>query len=427
MNKSIRIAIGAMAICGSVLMGGGFVSAAENGSDIKDLIPNTITLSVNEIEYTKGGENLQEYRFGKTVNALVEDNVKNILTTNGATFSDVTAGCGDGVAFGSSDSFYTCDLLVLSGTDSVAKSVTLQYANTSNTNATAKATLQAKIDAVADNGIIRTEHLYPDGVTVDFIKNEQSKFFTEAERIVQNIIGESGYTVYVDKMTTGGDAQGVDLFISPVFIYKGDELYAITKIVPKYNTYSNATTTKTEIAEDDSVYTELSTYLTDKGYIAILGAYELKTSGNSSRFFLSFDVDSRYNGKTVVVLHKIADGNYEEFERTVKDGKVEVETSSLSPFMIATKETPSSNTGSNAGSNSGSSSITNNGSNSSDSSTDNKTDVAGTPNTGVATGSDGSHVISAILGSVIFGIASCAVAAFFTGKKILARKKEQKA
>ena len=55
MNKSIRVAIGAMAICGSVLMGGGFVSAAENGSDIKDLIPDTITLSVNEIEYTKGG------------------------------------------------------------------------------------------------------------------------------------------------------------------------------------------------------------------------------------------------------------------------------------------------------------------------------------------------------------------------------------
>lgn len=50
---------------------------------------------------------------------------------------------------------------------------------------------------------------------------------------------------------------------------------------------------------------------------------------------VTLPVESKYNGRTALVLHKKADGTVERFSPVVKNGFVTVEVSELSPFVVA--------------------------------------------------------------------------------------------
>lgn len=91
------------------------------------------------------------------------------------------------------------------------------------------------------------------------------------------------------------------------------------------------------IDSKDSVYTEMKDVLAKKGYSNIINAYELKLVEGTinGKLKATIPVDSKYNGKNVIVLHKKADGTYEEFNSIVKDGEVTIEVTELSPFMVA--------------------------------------------------------------------------------------------
>lgn len=77
------------------------------------------------------------------------------------------------------------------------------------------------------------------------------------------------------------------------------------------------------------------------GYNKILGAYEFTLIGATSLvnpIDITFNVGTEYNGQMAYILHKKANGSYERFEEQVKNGKVTITVSELSPFVIAVKE-----------------------------------------------------------------------------------------
>lgn len=86
---------------------------------------------------------------------------------------------------------------------------------------------------------------------------------------------------------------------------------------------------------------EMITEVNEAGYTKVLGTYELKLTGATSLqnpIDITFDLGTEYNGQVAYILHKKANGSYERFEEQIKDGKVTITVSELSPFVVAVKE-----------------------------------------------------------------------------------------
>ena len=84
----------------------------------------------------------------------------------------------------------------------------------------------------------------------------------------------------------------------------------------------------------------MSTEANEKGYTHIIGSYELTLEGKeklTTPIDITFKVGTNYNGKSIYILHQKKNGSYENFEKTVKDGKVTITVSELSPFVLAVK------------------------------------------------------------------------------------------
>lgn len=111
---------------------------------------------------------------------------------------------------------------------------------------------------------------------------------------------------------------------------KVDNNISISGLLPDVNV-------KVEQKENNEMVTEVN----NKGYNKILGTYELTLTGATSLpnpIDITFDLGTEYNGQVAYVLHKKADGSYERFEEQIKDGKVTITVSELSPFVVAIKE-----------------------------------------------------------------------------------------
>ena len=92
------------------------------------------------------------------------------------------------------------------------------------------------------------------------------------------------------------------------------------------------------VEESTDVYKELLGKLTNATPIlaydisVVNGQYDEKIS---ITFTLGDGARNEYEGKEIVVLHKKASGEIEEFRQVVKDSKITIETTELSPFMLA--------------------------------------------------------------------------------------------
>ena len=89
---------------------------------------------------------------------------------------------------------------------------------------------------------------------------------------------------------------------------------------------SNATINGTNIDKTSSIYVEMLSKAKEKGFNNIFNAYELKlASGNiSNGLTITFSLGTENNGKQALILHKKANGSYEEFTETVENGKVNI-------------------------------------------------------------------------------------------------------
>ncbi len=96
------------------------------------------------------------------------------------------------------------------------------------------------------------------------------------------------------------------------------------------------------LAPEADVYKELVKQLEGK---KVVGAYEVKLNGSyEGKLSVSFNVDSKYNDQKATVLHKKSDGTVETFEAVVAGGKVTVEVSELSPFIVALSDVKADST-----------------------------------------------------------------------------------
>lgn len=104
--------------------------------------------------------------------------------------------------------------------------------------------------------------------------------------------------------------------------------------------YEGVVITSEDLSLDSTLYQEMHTYLKEKGFPYVLNAYEFSLSEGdiSGGVRISFDVGNEYNGKDVFVLHKTQSEEYEEFIVTAANGKITIEVSELSPFMLAVEE-----------------------------------------------------------------------------------------
>ena len=85
----------------------------------------------------------------------------------------------------------------------------------------------------------------------------------------------------------------------------------------------------------------METEIKNKGYNKILASYELTLTGTDkleSPIDITFNVGTEHNGKTVYILHQKKNGNYENFEKKVDNGKVTITVNELSPFILGIKE-----------------------------------------------------------------------------------------
>lgn len=126
-----------------------------------------------------------------------------------------------------------------------------------------------------------------------------------------------------------------------LYFYKNDILYFVKKDVQNMGAYGitleNGTPVNmAKLEQDDEIYKTMAKELKNKGFINILGCYELEAYGpTTNNMKVSFNLGSNYNGKEVQILHKKKDNTYEIFKTRVSDGKVEITVRELSPFMIA--------------------------------------------------------------------------------------------
>ncbi len=95
------------------------------------------------------------------------------------------------------------------------------------------------------------------------------------------------------------------------------------------------------VTEANETYNKMIEFLKAKGYQNIFKMYEIHVKDNqklSHSLTITFDLGTINNGKIAYILHQKHDGSYEEFTKLVENGKVSIEVSELSPFIIAFKE-----------------------------------------------------------------------------------------
>lgn len=162
------------------------------------------------------------------------------------------------------------------------------------------------------------------------IKNV-SKYNDDIEIVEGTKIKNNG-TLYKLSLE-GGNCSNEECF-ARVILKKENTKKVIDNVI--INNNSNIQVTGSNINKDDEIYTEMLNKAKERGFNNVFGSYEFKIVNGkiSDKLAITFTLGNEYNGKYALVLHKKADGNYEEFNKTVENGQVTIEVSELSPFMI---------------------------------------------------------------------------------------------
>ena len=117
-----------------------------------------------------------------------------------------------------------------------------------------------------------------------------------------------------------------------------------TKLNIKYyvSGVGDAKINSVQISKNEYMYKKLEKEMYDriinnKQDFVIMDVFDIHVVEGSykGKLEITFDVGNENNGKTYIVGHFIAGLRYEYYQGTVKDGKITIETDSLSPFMIA--------------------------------------------------------------------------------------------
>lgn len=174
----------------------------------------------------------------------------------------------------------------------------------------------------------------------------------ENEKITIKTTPNEGYNVKAVTVNDGEiDVTKVD-DTTYTFIMPGKDVSVSVEFSSKYveKTIENATketkVTATALLTENAVLVVTPIKSGNEGYNsliklvgtneAVLGAYNITIEGGEYKgaIKLTFTISEEYNGKEITIYHKLASGTIDTMKKTVKNGKIEITVSELSPFMI---------------------------------------------------------------------------------------------
>ncbi len=231
--------------------------------------------------------------------------------------------------------------LVINKETKATKTITINYAKESNYSETDATYVKNKVNGIkfaTYNGMDAVFTVYNINDKANADKwNEKTYDFTK-------LLNDNSITIKAT-MAAGGFGGSTPWGVSTlVHFYKNGVLYE-TKLVYNLGAYGTTLENGTPvnvatIEKEDAIYKEMQKQLQDKKLTNIIGAYELTAYGTTyDNMQVTFNVDSKYNGKEVVILHKKKDNTYETFTQKVANGKVTIKVDEFSPFMIALSNT----------------------------------------------------------------------------------------
>ena len=330
------------------------VYAIEPNSESLNELPEMVNIDAKEIDYVNDWER---------VDNQIKENISNLLEEKGIEIDGNNYTISAGVNINTDGKDYHNLHVTLNqkvaenGYMNIAsKTIKLKFTDTAS-YATLRGDINSKLATISGNTfyyldraeneiVIKLENgIYTNKVD-DFFTNKLRKQFNNnsIEVSLDSGYGSTGgpedFTTTLKEYKEMTESHQGRMFLS---VYKDNVSLGETVITLKLGVgYSNGTNSvlMNNIDSNNDTYTGMQNELNKKGYSNIITAYELTLVEGTinGKLSVSIPVDTKYNGKEVVILHKKADGSYEEFTTTVSDGKANIEVTELSPFMVALKD-----------------------------------------------------------------------------------------
>lgn len=361
MNKLMVATLPAMALCGAIFAGSSVFAADKTGA-LADL-PTELSVDIKESAFVT---NESEGTVDKAAKAAAEAALATAgLDLTGYNFN-VWCGFGSGGMYDCSASLANPEGEYIDYAD-----FTIKYSNTDSMSAADRAAIKSKLnlgDFLDNLTYIYIMHepgipFYTPGETIctentcaSSPDEVSESFYTEEKAVLKSKLsvraGES-MDFYFGTIPAGiATPEGFEISsLAEVYAIVDDALIDCGAVASVhgygYDLADGAVVTYQDLNPKGENYTDMAAKLAGEGHSEVLGVYELQLVGtHAGNVTTIFNLSADYDGKTVVVLHKKSDNTYEEFEKVVAGGKVSVEVSSLSPFMIALKDSKSTSIGS---------------------------------------------------------------------------------
>ncbi len=323
-----------------------FVNLANDDEKSKgalDSIPDEISVDIKESEYF-AEENGSVTFPGKGV---IESQIKKILEDKGFDLSDVSIDASIGGYF---DDIHNIYVNVYVGGKSNNKYVKVTYSNTKNRDEKIAKEIEDYLSKVA----------LEDTTSTFNINDAQMRYNLSIEGRANKMANDLGVEILIGTHKGSGEINEY-YNRSTLYFIKDDILYAAKNFhihiygnedKPSYvnEVISNVTvdTSKdTDVAiaaealdNTSKDYLNIVETAKKKGYGNILNTYELHVVKGEIKNGINiiFTVGKEYNGKQALVLHLKKDGTYQEVQKEIVDGKIDINVNELSPFLVAIKD-----------------------------------------------------------------------------------------
>lgn len=116
------------------------------------------------------------------------------------------------------------------------------------------------------------------------------------------------------------------------------------------NISDGAKITTKEIVKDSDTHLSMQSYINnhlsmerEEYKFVFMRDIKIENGTFNGKLTMTFDIGEQYNGQKCVVLHKKNNGEYEQFNSTIENGKATIEVTELSPFAILIAETKQEN------------------------------------------------------------------------------------
>lgn len=116
------------------------------------------------------------------------------------------------------------------------------------------------------------------------------------------------------------------------------------------NISDGAKITTKEIVKDSDTHLSMKSYINnhlsmerEEYKFVFMRDIKIENGTFNGKLTMTFDIGEQYNGQKCVVLHKKNNGEYEQFNSTIENGKATIEVTELSPFAILIAETKQEN------------------------------------------------------------------------------------